>query len=220
MAGEAALPPLRLVVALGNPGPEYALTRHNAGWQVADKALDGAAAACKAAWQPWNGELHVLQFRDGGRKLMLLKPLTYMNASGEAVQEVFGHFALSPGEMLVVCDCLDLPCGRLRLRMNGSSGGQRGVKSVADCLGTTDFPRLRIGIGRPESAEASIIDYVLSPWASGDETKRLAALDRAAAAIRKSVETGVESAVEFCNAWRPPDSPDEPAPRSVTCGES
>lgn len=193
---------MRLVVCLGNPGFEYALTRHNAGWQVGGRLLESLPSRCRCEWQPSNGELYVLRFEGCEEDVLLLKPLTYMNASGEAVREVFGHFALSPGEMLVICDCLDLPCGRLRLRLNGSSGGQRGVRSVADCLGTTDFPRLRVGIGRPESADESIVDYVLSPWAAGDETVRLAAIDRAAEAVKVAAKAGIGAAVEFCNAWR------------------
>ena len=191
----------RLVVGLGNPGAEYALTRHNAGWQVADAFLAQASSSEPHPWQPCEGELREAVFAEDGR-VLVLKPLTFMNASGTAVAEVLQHFAYSPDEMLVVCDCLDLPVGRLRLRMSGSSGGQRGIQSIADELGTLAFPRLRLGIGRPESADEDIVEYVLGQWTSAAEPIRRQAVEASCRGLRILLGKGYVAAQDFCNSWR------------------
>ena len=160
---------LKLLVGLGNPGMRYALTRHNAGWQVVDLvAATSRPQGNTALWQPGNGELRWLTIQ--GRSILLLKPLTYMNLSGEAVAVTLRHFHLSPKEMLVVSDDLDLPEGVLRLKAKGSSGGHRGLASIIQCLQTEEFPRLRVGIGRPQPGSGiSIVDWVLAPWVSAEE---------------------------------------------------
>jgi len=194
---------LSLVVALGNPGAEYAETLHNAGWLVVAELLKRHQAK-PCLWQPSNGELLECEFgcSEKSEKILLLKPLTYMNRSGYAVVEVLEHFLISPEEMLVVCDCLDLPEGRMRLRLKGSSSGQRGVQSIIDNLGTETFPRLRVGIGRPESPEASIVDYVLSRVTSEDHPGMQKAFEAAALALERIVTDGFEASVQFCNGWR------------------
>ena len=180
---ESATTP-KLLVGLGNPGPRYALTRHNAGWQVMDllaKSLQPLAV--KTIWQPDNGELFWLVI--AGRPVLMLKPLTFMNASGEAVAPTLRHFQLSPGEMLVVSDDLDMPVGKLRLKARGSCGGHRGLLSIIQNLQTEEFPRLRIGIGRPQPGSGTtILDWVLSPWVSATESPAYAALRHAAEAVR------------------------------------
>ena len=198
---QSARPRCRLVVGLGNPGAEYALTRHNAGWQVADAFLAQASARKPSPWQPREGELWEAAFPEEA-EILVLKPLTFMNASGTAVAEVLRHFAYSPGEMLVVCDCLDLPVGRLRLRFGGSSGGQRGVQSIADELGTLAFPRLRMGIGRPEFADADIVEYVLGQWTSAAEPIRRQAVEASCRGLRILLGKGFAAAQEACNSWR------------------
>lgn len=161
---------LKLVVCLGNPGREYQGTRHNAGWMTGDEILASSAFPPLASlWQPSNGLLTWTAL--GGRTLLLLKPLTYMNLSGKAVAEVLEHFRITPAEMLVICDDLDIPEGTLRLRRNGSSGGHRGLASIIQNLQTTDFPRLRVGIGRPRpESGTSIVEWVLAPWVSDGNT--------------------------------------------------
>ncbi len=158
--------PLKLLVCLGNPGREYHNTRHNAGWMVGDRLLQGSPfPPPKTLWQPARGTL--LWLGAGGRSILLLKPETYMNLSGEAVAETLDHFQLTPPEMLVLCDDLDLPEGALRLRQRGSSGGHRGLASILQSLQTRDFPRLRVGIGRPQPGSGiSIVQWVLAPWVS------------------------------------------------------
>jgi len=163
--------PGRLLVCLGNPGARYAETRHNVGWQVASAVL--ARTAWNAApWQPAQGQLFQRQAAGQGQEReelsFLLQPLTFMNASGSAVLEMVEQFSISPQELLVICDCLDLPLGALRLRRRGSSGGHHGLDSIIDALGTDDFPRLRVGIGRPEPGVCEVVDYVLSDWVSAE----------------------------------------------------
>jgi PTH1 family peptidyl-tRNA hydrolase len=190
---------IRLVVGLGNPGGRYADTRHNAGFRVADQLLSNASAWERTEWQPLEGELFMVQV--GGKWIHLLKPLTYMNASGLAVRETAVQLGLIPPELLVVCDCMDLPFGRLRLKRNGRHGGQRGVASIIQELESVDFPRLRVGIGRPWPEGTDVIDYVLSPWASTEPAKLPAVIEKAADVVATAVEAGLEAAMQEGNPW-------------------
>lgn len=147
---------IALVCGLGNPGGEYARTRHNAGFQVVDRWVEVFHFALqqrkfKASWGVGTIE---------GRKVWVVKPLTYMNRSGEVVVEMLDYFDISAEQMLVVHDDLDLPCGRIRVAPKGGAGGHRGVASIIQHLGHQDFPRLKLGIGRPQHGEA-IESYVL-----------------------------------------------------------
>lgn len=182
---------LKLLVGLGNPGEEYASTRHNAGFMAVDALLKKADSWSKTEWQPELGELVQASF--GGKSVLILKPLAFMNSSGIVVRETVGHFAISPGEMLVVCDDLDIDLGRIRVRTRGSNGGHRGLGSIADNLGTADFPRLRIGIGRPRLQETGIVDFVLGTWASDETTDVVQILEQAACMAINAIAGGVES---------------------------
>ncbi len=177
-----------LVVGLGNPGHEYVFTRHNAGFLVADALMQSAGFVEKSSWQPPEGELFRVRLKvdeDGAeRDVLVLKPLTYMNLSGLAVVPVLEWAALTPCDLLVVSDDLDMPLGRLRLRVKGSSGGHRGLASIAECLGTQDFARLRLGVGRPQPGDAGVRDYVLGGWASDEQALLERVLDEAVARIR------------------------------------
>lgn len=188
---EDGIPLIRLIVGLGNPGDDYAETRHNAGFKTVDAVIAKAETISKPEWQPELGEF--FKARIEGRDFFMLKPMTFMNSSGFAVGETVGHLTISPDEMLVVCDDLDLDFGRIRMRMKGSTGGHRGLASIGEVLGTSDFPRLRIGIGRPRSVEQSIIDYVLGTWTS-DEIEAVPkifgqAAEMAVTAIYKGIES-------------------------------
>lgn len=182
----------RLLVCLGNPGQKYARTRHNAGWRVAERLLEMRNWKV-ADWQPSYGELFEWQSSSGN--FYLLKPLTFMNDSGTAVNEVTEKLGFSPQDILVICDCLDLPMGALRFRKRGSSGGQKGVASIIQVLGTAEFARFRIGIGRPEPGGEEIIDYVLSPWVSAEEAKMAETFSTAASLVLTLVDEGWEAAV-------------------------
>lgn len=181
---------LKLVVGLGNPGIEYAGTRHNMGFMLVDELLGECEEKELCGWQPAEGILH--RAVKGGREMYLLKPMTYMNSSGRAVGETAGMFGISPQELLVVSDDLDMPLGRIRLRMKGSSGGHRGIASVAEYLGCSDFPRLRLGIGRPQSGQAGVIDYVLNAWTSEDAELLEKVLVTGAGLVLKGLADGLE----------------------------
>lgn len=146
------------VVGLGNPGKEYENSRHNAGFRVADRLICRYGVGTqerkfRAAWG--NGVAE-------GRKVLFVKPLTYMNRSGEAVGEIIKYFGILPRQVLVIHDDLDLPLARIRIARRGGAGGHRGIQSIIDHTGTTDFPRLKLGIGRPGHGEP-VESFVLQP---------------------------------------------------------
>jgi peptidyl-tRNA hydrolase, PTH1 family len=146
------------VVGLGNPGKEYENSRHNAGFEVLDRLIRRYGIGLqerkfRASWGAGLAE---------GRKVLFVKPLTYMNRSGEAVGEILKYFDISAGQVLVVHDDLDLPFARIRIAGRGGAGGHRGIQSIIDHLGTNDFPRLKMGIGRPKHGEP-IESFVLQP---------------------------------------------------------
>lgn len=155
IGGDAAI---GVVVGLGNPGSRYEATRHNAGFQVVDLLARRFGIPLEERRFP---ALYGLG-RIEGCEVVLVKPTTFMNRSGEGVVPILGDLRIPPSRMLVVSDDLDLPCGRLRLARGGGAAGHRGVASIRDCLGGGDFPRLKLGIGRPGLGEPVEV-YVLSP---------------------------------------------------------
>lgn len=154
-----------LVVGLGNPGSEYASTRHNAGFAVVDLLLEKLSGRMEA----FHGcSSHYWKGRYAGSTLFFQKPETFMNLSGEAVAPLMGKYGLAPESLLVISDDMDLPLGRLRIRKNGSCGGHNGLRNIMEKLGTENFMRLRIGIGHGKKGS---IDHVLSGFE--DEEKKL-----------------------------------------------
>ncbi len=155
--------PVKLIVGLGNPGSEYAGNRHNIGFMVIDELLRDKDAKVKRRCQSSVAEIVI-----GGRKVFLQKPMTFMNCSGDAVRKLCRREKISPAEILVVYDDLDIKPGRIRLRFGGGSGGHNGVKSLTARLGTAEYGRLKLGIGRPGSKSA-VVDYVLQDFAESEE---------------------------------------------------
>jgi len=152
---------LYLIVGLGNPGRDYARTRHNAGFMV----LDRLAEEWKAGWRSEKKfQARLARAERDGKRIVLCQPQTFMNASGEAVGAVMGFQKIPAGQLLVSVDDADLPFGELRLRPGGSSGGHHGLESVEQHLGTRDYARQRIGIGRDDPAARQISGYVLSAF--------------------------------------------------------
>jgi PTH1 family peptidyl-tRNA hydrolase len=194
---------LRLVVGLGNPGPEYEATRHNVGFQVVERLAARRAIALRRE-RRLHGRWGV--GRVAGAETALLAPETWMNRSGEAVVAALDAHPLDPAsELLVVYDDLDLPFGRLRLRPRGGAGGHNGLGDVLERLGRDDFARLRFGIGRPPP-DVDPVDYVLAPW-TADEARALdARLDAACDAIELAFAEGVAYAMNRVNA-APADEP-------------
>ncbi|GER81890.1 hypothetical protein KTAU_05280 [Thermogemmatispora aurantia] len=187
---------MKLIVGLGNPGPQYAPTRHNVGFRVVEKL------AQKLGWR-WSEERNRALLASGsfgGEKVVLVKPLTYMNLSGEAVGALARWYRLSPQDILVVCDDLDLPVGRLRLRARGSTGGHNGLESIVHHLHSDQFPRLRVGIGRPTHPRMSVIDYVLGVPPAAERSQLERAEDEAVAAIELVLTRGLETAMSMVNS--------------------
>ena len=195
--GEAAN--VKLVVGLGNPGAEYASSRHNAGFMVIERLLATFPAGRFTEVNAAASRFFCGRFRQ--RALYLQQPLTYMNLSGEAVLAAVRRLEAAPDEVLVISDDLELPLGKLRLRRNGSDGGHNGLKSVIEKLGTQEFKRLRIGIGRP--GQGSVSDYVLSSFEAGDRERFDAAIDAAVKAVRLVLSVPFELAMNEVNRREP-----------------
>jgi peptidyl-tRNA hydrolase, PTH1 family len=195
---------VKLVVGLGNPGPEYAESRHNAGFRVVDELArrHGIALARERRLLGRFGRGRVRGIEAG-----LLEPHTYMNRSGQALLAATTEFALADigSDLVVVYDDLDLPFGRLRIRPGGGAGGQKGLADIQNRLGRNDFPRLRFGIGRPPSGEDPV-DYVLAPFDAAQQAGLADVLERAADAIEAILTDGVALAMNRFNA-----SPAEPS---------
>lgn len=180
-----------LVVGLGNPGPNYVGTRHNVGFDVIEELA-------KRHRMSLNRSKHTGLFAVGaveGVPVLLLKPLTYMNLSGKAVASHARDHEVPPARVLVIADDLDLPTGKVRMRPKGSAGGHNGHKSVIEKLGTTEYPRLRIGIG----SEGPAIEHVLSRFEPEERPLIRDAVVRAADAVEVLVREGLERAVSFAN---------------------
>lgn len=188
---------MHLVVGLGNPGAEYARTRHNAGFMVVDRL---AADLGVEVGRVWLRSLVGLGYLDG-KRVILAKPLTYMNRSGEAVGLLLRWYGLTPQDLLVISDDLDLPVGQLRLRRSGSSGGHRGLQSIIEHLGGGGFARLRVGIGRPPEGVA-VVDWVLSEFTPEEQPEVERALAAASQAVRLALTEGLEAAMNRYNARR------------------
>jgi PTH1 family peptidyl-tRNA hydrolase len=185
---------LKLVVGLGNPGAEYAETRHNAGFWLCERLADDLKTSFgkEARYHGW-----VANARDAG--IWLLMPSTFMNESGRAVQALAHFYRIEPAEMLVVHDELDLPPGRAQLRFGGGLGGHNGLKSLTAHLGTQDFWRLRVGIGHPGDRN-EVVSYVLKPPRKEEREEIDATLDRALLAWPQLAKADFNGAMQKINA--------------------
>jgi PTH1 family peptidyl-tRNA hydrolase len=185
-----------LVVGLGNPGDRYVGSPHNVGFRVLDEL---AREVGQVAWsQRFRGKFALA--RVGEEKLALLEPQTYMNRSGESVREALSFFKLEHERALVVHDELDLPLGSVKLKRGGGEAGHNGLRSVTKELGTQDYCRVRVGVGRP--AKGAVVDFLLSPLSSAERAELDAAVLRAREAIELVVKQGFERAMNQVN--RPP----------------
>lgn len=186
--GEGASTLDLLVAGLGNPGAEYARTRHNAGWLVVDELARRHGGSFRPRFAGRFSDIVL-----GGQRVGLLKPETYVNESGRSVGAAARFFGLEPGRLLVVHDDVDLEEGRLQARQGGGLAGHKGLRSIAEALGSRDFLRLRIGVGRPGKGDPrSLADYVLSEFSPETDVDALVA--RAADAVRAVIEEGLEAA--------------------------
>jgi len=185
-----------LIVGLGNPGRQYARTRHNAGFMVLDRLAERWRVSF-ASKKKFSARVALLD-RDGSR-LLLCKPETFMNASGEAVKAISAFYRVAPESILTVVDDADLPLGEIRLRPRGSSGGHHGLESIEQHLGTREFPRLRVGIGRHESGAREITDYVLSQFGPDEAELLEKVLTRACDQIECWLSDGILQAMNRFN---------------------
>ena len=185
---------MRIIVGLGNPGPQYARTRHNVGW----RCLDAAAAR----WGVPVKERRPLALLGQGTvrevPVVLAKPRTFVNLSGQGVRYLRARFGATPADLVVIYDDMDLPLGRLRLRPRGSAGGHRGMASVIEALETEEFPRLRVGIGRPPPG-VDPVQYVLEPFTPEEEQAVAEVAARAAEALEVLLVRGLEAAMNEFN---------------------
>jgi PTH1 family peptidyl-tRNA hydrolase len=191
--------PQRMIVGLGNPGPEYAHSRHNVGFQVADLL----AARHGLAFDKFHKRARLAIGRvrtpaGSEQRVLIAKPMTYMNASGEAVAPLATFYKIAPADILVVFDDLDLPAGRIRLRPGGGSGGQKGMQSIIKQLGSEAFPRLRVGIDRPPG-QMDPAAYVLRPFSPDQEAEMAFVRIKAAEAIETWLAFGIETAMNQFN---------------------
>lgn len=193
---EHARSQIALVVGLGNPGLEYAFTRHNMGFMTVDRLLNKLNSGFES-YSRYNSEIFSGRYR--GRKLLLQLPQTYMNCSGEAIRRLMAVENLGPENLLVIYDDMDIPFGRLRLRSGGSSGGHRGMESIISELGSESFIRLRVGIGHPGSG--GVADYVLSGFAEDEQEKLSKVTDTAAEAVKSVLLRGLSAAMNEYNKW-------------------
>ncbi len=184
-----------LVVGLGNPGREYEKTRHNCGFRAIDVLADKLGCKIdKAKFQGLYG-----QTTYGGRKLLLLKPQTFMNLSGRSVLQLSAYFQVPPQRIIVLFDDISLEPGRLRIRADGSAGGHNGIKSIIGELGSQSFPRVKIGVGAKPHPDFDLAKWVLSTFSSSEEKALQPALERAADAVLTIIDHGVPEAANRFN---------------------
>jgi len=195
---------MKVIVGLGNPGPKYAGTRHNVGFEVIDYLA--AAPGCTAFREKF--EAFVAELKEGEETILLVKPLTFMNLSGRAVRAAIDFYKLPVGELLIVCDDFNLPLGKLRIRPKGSHGGQNGLKNIQEQLGTDEYTRLRIGVGEPAPGDA--VDHVLSRFKPGERKAVEETIAAAAHAALVWIRQGTAAAM---NRFNGPEDPAEKKPK-------
>lgn len=179
-----------LLVGLGNPGSKYESTRHNMGFLAVDKLAELEHFKFnKLRFKAWTATATL-----GGEKVLVMKPQTYMNLSGEAVGEAARFYKIPPEHVLVISDDISLPLGKLRIRASGSAGGHNGLKNIIQHLGSDQFPRIKVGVGMPENADYDIADWVTGRPMGAEQKPLMEALDKAVAAVPVLIRDGVEKA--------------------------
>ncbi|HEY8298253.1 MAG TPA: aminoacyl-tRNA hydrolase [Candidatus Baltobacteraceae bacterium] len=181
---------------MGNPGREYERTRHNVGFSIADEV------ARRFALDGWKKKDNALQIYDSRRKIVLVKPQSFMNLSGAPVRLIASWYRVPPAGVFVAYDEMDIPFGKLRLRAFGGHGGHNGMRSLIATVGE-GFPRLRVGVGRPEY---DTIDHVLSPFTEAERERLPDVVGAAADGIERWLDAGIDAAMQFVNTWALTDS--------------
>ena len=184
-----------MIVGLGNPGKEYEFTRHNVGF----RATDLLAGLLKTKIDRLKFKALTRMVTVDGKKVLLVQPQTYMNASGAAVGALASYYKVKPERILVIFDDISLPVGRLRIRKDGSAGGHNGIKSLIQSLGSDQFPRIKVGVGAKPHPDYDLADWVLSKFTSQEEKDLAPALENAAKAALLIMEQGTEKASSAYN---------------------
>jgi PTH1 family peptidyl-tRNA hydrolase len=191
----------KLIVGLGNPGRKYARNRHNVGFQCLDRLAQAHGLSfgsrVMSRLKGRRGKASLASGKIADVRVVLAKPLTYMNLSGQAVKQLASFYRLFLEDILVIYDDLDLPLGTIRLRPEGGSGGHRGIRSIIEALGSQSFPRLRVGIGRPPGNDA--VSYVLSDFTGDEQIMLENVYERVAAAVELFLREGIEMAMNAYN---------------------
>ncbi len=212
--GHHPLVAMKIVVGLGNPGPKYKATRHNIGYAVIDYLAAGpGVSAFRDRFQS-----QVAEMKEGDEQVLLVKPETFMNLSGRAVRQIVDFFKLELKDVLIVCDDIALPVGKLRARAKGSDGGQKGLRSIQEQLGTPEFGRLRVGVGQPGEHEDAA-DYVLSRFGPGERAAMDDAVAAAAQGVLHWVRHGMDACMNRVNGGPEKEKPKKPKPKSLDEGD-
>ena len=188
-----------LIVGLGNPGPEYAKTRHNCGFRALD--ILAGKLNCRVDKGKFQGLYNQVSYKDNN--LYLLKPQTFMNLSGQSVKQLASFFHIPPQNIIVMFDDISLEPGRLRIRSDGSAGGHNGIKSIISCIGSQDFPRVKIGVGAKPHPDYDLANWVLSNFTANEEKDLSSALERAADAALCIIDRGVPETANRYNGSKP-----------------
>ena len=188
-----------LIVGLGNPGPEYTKTRHNCGFRALDVLAD--KLNCRVDKGKFQGLYNQVTYKDNN--LYLLKPLTFMNLSGQSVKQLSAFFHIPPQNIIVMYDDISLEPGRLRIRADGSAGGHNGIKSIISCIGSQNFPRVKIGVGAKPHPDYDLANWVLSNFTASEEKDLSSALERAADAALCIIDRGVPESANRYNGSKP-----------------
>lgn len=184
-----------LLVGLGNPGTQYAATRHNMGFMALDRLADREGFRFnKLRFRAWTG-----QWKAGDQQVLVMKPQTYMNLSGEAVREAVQFYKIPADHVLVIYDDVSLPVGKLRVRPTGSAGGHNGIKNIIAHLGTQEFPRIKIGTGAPSGGGAEMIDWVIGVPSQAERKILVESFENAVKAAEDIIENGCQKAMNDYN---------------------
>ena len=192
---------MKVIAGLGNPGAEYASTPHSIGFEVVDAVARGIGASWKGS-SSFKGELAAGML--GALKVLLVKPQTFMNLSGDCVAPVLKYHNATVDDLLVVSDDIDLPVGKMRIRKGGSAGGHNGLKSLIERVGSQDFTRLRIGVGRDPQSRSNVIGHVLGKFSPDDRKIMDEVVAEAAEAVGAIENENLETALNRYNGWTAP----------------
>lgn len=185
-----------LVVGLGNPGDKYFHTRHNAGFLALDFISQKVNARIdRSKFKALVGEANI-----GGKRVILMKPQTFMNNSGEAVSEAAKFYKIAPENIVVIFDDISLDVGRMRVRRDGSAGGHNGIKSIIACIGSEKFPRIKIGVGQKPHPDFDLADWVLSEFGKEDKEKLFNMFGYSYDGLLKLLENDIDGAMQICNS--------------------